>query len=70
MSCIVASLSLPGAPDPQRSNDELIAFTLIRTWALVTGRSLRRDVPVDQLSEDELIDFWADPLTSGEAVRG
>ncbi|HEX6469889.1 MAG TPA: hypothetical protein VF069_12400 [Streptosporangiaceae bacterium] len=54
------------ALDPQRSNDELIAFTLIRTWALISGRSLRRDVALDQLSEDELIDFWADSLTSGE----
>jgi hypothetical protein len=65
MSCIVASARRPDALDPQRSNDELIAFTLIRTWALLSGRSLRR-VPVDQLSEDELIEFWADSVTSGE----
>jgi hypothetical protein len=54
------------APDPQRSDDELIAYMLIRIWALATGRTLRRDVPPEQLSEEELIDFWADPLTEQE----
>lgn len=54
------------APDPRRSDDELIAYMLIRIWALMTGRSMRRDVSPDRLSEDELIDFWADPLIEQE----
>ena len=66
MSCGTASTRRPNELDPQRSDDELIAYTLIRTWALLSGRSLRRDVPIDQLSEHELIEFWADALTSEE----
>lgn len=42
------------------SNDDLIAFFLIGSWSLVTGRRLRRDVPPGELTESELIDFWAD----------
>jgi hypothetical protein len=53
-------------PDPQRSDDEHIAYMLIRIWALTTGRTLRSDVPPDQLSAEELIDFWADPATEQE----
>lgn len=40
----------------------LLALTLITTWALTTGRTLRPGVSLDQLTEDELIEFWADPL--------
>jgi hypothetical protein len=40
----------------------LLALTLITTWALATGRTLRSGVPPGQLTEDELIEFWADPL--------
>jgi hypothetical protein len=32
-------------------------------WALASGRTLRSDVPPDQLTVAELIDFWADDLT-------
>ncbi len=57
----------PGGPScsPADSPAEqaLLALTLITTWALATGRTLRSDVPPSQLTEDELIDFWADPLT-------
>jgi hypothetical protein len=42
------------------SNDEIIAFLLISTWQVTTGRRLRGDVPPGQLTERELIDFWAD----------
>ena len=37
---------------------------LIDTWTLTTGRTLR-DVPPCQLTEEELIDFWADYLIAG-----
>jgi hypothetical protein len=43
--------------------DEFLAALLIRMWALASGRTLRRDVPPDQLSADELIAFWADDMT-------
>jgi hypothetical protein len=73
MACLTARPATPrrlfSPPDPVRSDDELIAYLLIGTWALATGRSLPRDVPIDQLSADELIDFWADPLTEQDDPR-
>ena len=44
-----------------------MAFLLIHTWMLATGRILRSDVPPAQLSEDELIAFWADDHIAGAA---
>ncbi|MGH3279816.1 MAG: hypothetical protein ACRDNW_11865 [Trebonia sp.] len=44
-------------------DDELLAAVLIRMWTLASGRTLRRDVPPDQLSTEELIAFWADDMT-------
>jgi len=41
------------------NDDELLARVLITSWSLATGRTLR-GVPPQSLSEDELIDFWAD----------
>jgi hypothetical protein len=41
-------------------NDDFVAFLLIATWTLVTGRELRSDVPPGELTEQELVDFWAD----------
>ena len=41
------------------NNDELLARVLIGSWSLATGRTLR-GVPPQSLSEDELINFWAD----------
>jgi hypothetical protein len=42
------------------TDDELLAFLYICMWELASGRSLPRDVPIGDLSEDELIEFWAD----------
>jgi hypothetical protein len=42
------------------SDDELLARLLIDTWTLTTGRMLRSDVPPQELTEQELIVFWAD----------
>lgn len=42
------------------SADELLGFLLISTWSLTTGRQLRGDVPPEELTEQELVDFWAD----------
>lgn len=48
--------------DWHRSDDEIIGHLLIDTWSLITGRVLRSDVPPQELSADELIEFWADDL--------
>jgi len=50
----------PRCEDP---GDEFLAAVLIRMWALASGRTLRGDVPPDQLGEEELIAFWADDMT-------
>jgi hypothetical protein len=42
------------------SDDELIARLLIDIWTLTTGKTLPCDVPPDELTEEELIDFWSD----------
>jgi hypothetical protein len=31
-------------------------------WSLASGRTLRRDVRPDQLTEEELVGFWADDI--------
>ncbi|TDC68234.1 hypothetical protein E1200_12405 [Actinomadura sp. GC306] len=48
---------VPLAP---RSDDEHLAFLLVATWSLRTGRRLRH-APPDQLTEAELLEFWSDP---------
>jgi hypothetical protein len=55
-----APRSLTHDDDP---GDEVLAAVLIRMWALASGRTLRRDVPPDQLSAEELIAFWADDMS-------
>ncbi|XVQ10530.1 hypothetical protein ACQP1W_49865 [Spirillospora sp. CA-255316] len=42
------------------SDDEYLAFLLVATWSLQTGRQLRQ-VPVEELTEGELMAFWSDP---------
>ena len=44
-------------------DDDLLAAVLYRMWALASGRPLPRNVRPDQLSEEELIGFWADDLS-------
>jgi hypothetical protein len=41
-------------------DDELLALVLIATWTARTGRLLPTGVPPEKLTEQELIDFWAD----------
>jgi hypothetical protein len=51
---IIFSLAVQNA-----NHDELLARVLITSWSLATGRTLR-GAPPQFLSEDELINFWAD----------
>jgi hypothetical protein len=44
------------------ADDRHLAAMYICLWSLASGRRLRDDVPPEQLSEDELIAFWADDL--------
>ena len=48
---------MPESPD---TYDDLLASLLIRSCAIATGRTLRSDVPPQELSVEELIEFWAD----------
>jgi hypothetical protein len=68
----VSASAAPGSFRHSQAEDDLLAFLLIHTWTLTTGRVLRSDVPPAQLSEEELIDFWADdhiPHATGNGVR-
>ncbi|HEU5160048.1 MAG TPA: hypothetical protein VFU43_23830 [Streptosporangiaceae bacterium] len=57
-------LCLAAGPSRARSDDELLAFLLILTWSLRTGRTLR--AAPDDLSAEELIEFWAEEWAGGE----
>jgi hypothetical protein len=54
---------MPPNPYSDTPDDDLLAALLIRMWALASGRSLPRHVPVTQLTEEELISFWADDMS-------
>jgi hypothetical protein len=61
-------MKAPGRCNPARPagdgwDDEFLAGLLIRMWALASGRTLRSDVRPEQLSSEELIQFWADDLS-------
>lgn len=45
------------------SEDELLAFLLVCTWVLATGRPFPL-VPLQEMTEQELIDFWADDYSN------
>ena len=50
--------------------DQALACLLITKWTLLTGRTLRTDVPLDLLSAEELISFWADQeMAEGRAEQ-
>ena len=51
------------------SDDDLLAFLLVCIWVLATGRPFPR-VPLQQMTEQQLIDFWADDYgNSGDYDR-
>lgn len=58
----MASAASSGPHAPAVADDDVLAAVLIRMWSLASGRILRSDVPPDQLTEEELIRFWADDM--------
>jgi hypothetical protein len=50
---------LPADPEP----DEELARLLVLMWSLASGRTLPRGARPADLSEQELLDFWADDLS-------
>lgn len=53
--------AIASAAEPQ--DDAQLARLLVRMWVLASGRTVRMDVPPDQLTEDELMLFWADDFS-------
>ena len=51
-----------------QDDDERFARVLIASWTLLTGRTLRADVPPYLVSEEELISFWADDQMTADAT--
>jgi hypothetical protein len=45
--------------DTMTRDDRTLALLLVTVWAARTGRVLR-PVPVNELTHEELVDFWAD----------
>jgi hypothetical protein len=46
------------------ADDDFLADLYVRMWELASGRRLRKDVRPEQLTQEELISFWADDLAS------
>jgi hypothetical protein len=46
-------------------SERILLLLLITDWELRTGR-VHPPRPPAELSGDELVDFWADPLTAGD----
>jgi hypothetical protein len=67
--CRAAAGKPAGAGD-----DSLLAAMYMRMWALASGRPLPRNVPPGELTEEELVSFWADdfrrPAGRHEATAG
>jgi len=53
--CRAAAEKPAGAGD-----DSLLAAMYVRMWVLASGRPLPRNVPPGELTEEELVSFWAD----------
>lgn len=65
LCCSATPLVRPGTGCvQQRSADAILADVLIQTWSWHTGRALPRGIPIEELSSETLIGFWADPEIS------
>lgn len=61
------------SPADSGQNDDELAALLVRMWSLASGRSLPSGVRPADLTEQELLDFWADDLSPAHgrhAARG
>lgn len=61
------------APHPAGEDDGTLTAMYLRMWSLATGRRLRPGVRLEDLTEDELVGFWADdlaPVSGRHAARG
>jgi hypothetical protein len=56
-------------PAPQTADDSTIAAMYVRMWSLATGRRLQPCAKPEQLTPDELVDFWSDDLLSPVSGR-
>jgi hypothetical protein len=54
----------PGHCPERVHNDDQLLTLLVTAWVLTTGRT-PPNRPMDQLTPDELIAFWADDQTAG-----
>ena len=59
-----------GAPAPDTADEDL-ARMLVLMWSFITRRRLRPGARPEELSAEELIEFWADDLepASGRHAR-
>ncbi|MEV4753317.1 hypothetical protein AB0K21_43835 [Streptosporangium sp. NPDC049248] len=51
-------------PSPWAHDDDQLLTLLVTVWALITGR-MPPNRPSDELTDTELIAFWADDQTAG-----
>jgi hypothetical protein len=56
-------------PPSDTPADEQLARMLILMWSLASGRRLPPGTRLEDLTADELINFWADDLIPGSAGR-
>lgn len=54
---------LAARPAPLVEDDDTLAAMYLRMWSLATGRRLQPGVRLEELTEDELVGFWADDLS-------
>jgi hypothetical protein len=60
LGCARETVAIP--PADSEPDDELVGL-LVRMWSLASGRTLPRGVRPADLTEQELLDFWADDLS-------
>lgn len=54
----------PDLKQADQADDDTLAAMYVRMWSLATGRRLLPGIRPEQLTVDELVDFWADDLSS------
>jgi hypothetical protein len=62
-ACAAAQDPCPSRSAPLDEDDGTLAAMYLRMWSLATGRRLPPGVRLEDLTEDELVGFWADDLS-------